>query len=732
MSEGEKYDVLEKIGHGSFGIIRKVRRRQDGQVLCRKEINYVRMSQKEREQLHAEFAILSSLRHPNIVGYYHREHLKSTQDLHLYMEYCGNGDLGRVIKDLQAKKQLAEEGFVWSMFSQLVTALFRCHYGVDPPEVGSNVMGLGNSANPKQPASNVMILHRDLKPENVFLGEDNSVKLGDFGLSKIMQSHDFASTYVGTPFYMSPEICAAERYTLKSDIWSLGCIIYELCAREPPFNAKSHFQLVQKIKEGRVAPLPNVYSPELNAVIKDCLRVNPDRRPDTATLLNLPIVKLMRKEKEVVELGRMLKNKQELAEKKLEESENVLRNLEAEKVQMRQEIESTVRREWEVKAQLEINRLVQVEIEKLQKKFDQEVNEKVEHEVSKRSSIQSHGSVRDFSGSGSSAINDIPLSSVSSAGDEDFPNSTGLTELSVDSPEPVRAVKRSARTPFSRAQTMNAGNLTPMDIEMAEPSPISIASLSLSPRRNGATKAPITGRNIFADAARAEARWQPTLMNSDSEDDDLPPVPSPTRPKSSKNPFKSHGTRPPLLSQRTAPTQKQVSQSAIFAAGKTNTAPTIPTLSNAPDLRPQSSQAALRERNNSPNRRLSKIPSSTNLQSHDSAATSPQRKTSQTKKNADGVDLNKLAAKNNLATKTLSSVNLAPKGRTLVELAQARAGGRPMSEISDGNRSPEPKGRAFAARMAERVGGEPPVWDPEHDEMPSPFLVRTRQPVRRL
>jgi NIMA (never in mitosis gene a)-related kinase 2 len=80
------------------------------------------------------------------------------------MEYCGNGDLGRVIKDLQLKKQYAEEGFVWSMFSQLVTALYRCHYGIDPPEVGSNVMGLGNSAKP--PAGGVMILHRDLKPEN--------------------------------------------------------------------------------------------------------------------------------------------------------------------------------------------------------------------------------------------------------------------------------------------------------------------------------------------------------------------------------------------------------------------------------------------------------------------------------------------------------------------------------------------------------------------------------------
>lgn len=155
------------IGHGSFGVIRKVRRKTDGLVMCRKEISYLKMSAKEREQLHAEFQILSHLRHPNIVGYYHREHLKSTQDLHLYMEYCGNGDLGRVIKSLAAKGERAQESFVWSVFSQLVTALYRCHYGVDPPEVGSNVLGLFTTAvRPKVPPGTMTILHRDLKPEN--------------------------------------------------------------------------------------------------------------------------------------------------------------------------------------------------------------------------------------------------------------------------------------------------------------------------------------------------------------------------------------------------------------------------------------------------------------------------------------------------------------------------------------------------------------------------------------
>jgi NIMA (never in mitosis gene a)-related kinase 2 len=123
------------------------------------------MSQKEREQLQAELSILKELRHPNIVAYYEREHIKASQDLFLYMEFCGNGDLGKVIQNLKSKNQLAEEEFVWSIFSQLVSALYRCHYGVDPPPAGRNVLGLGTYAKP--PASGKpMILHRDLKPEN--------------------------------------------------------------------------------------------------------------------------------------------------------------------------------------------------------------------------------------------------------------------------------------------------------------------------------------------------------------------------------------------------------------------------------------------------------------------------------------------------------------------------------------------------------------------------------------
>lgn len=165
MATDSDYEVLEKIGQGSFGVIRKVRRKGDGEVLCRKEISYTRMSDREKEQLHAELRILESLRHPNIVQYCHRQHLKSSHDLHLYMEYCGNGDLGGYIRKLKDRNRLADEDFIWTIFAQLVSALYRCHYGEDPPPAGKE----GDARKGKTLVSkqgHTVILHRDLKPEN--------------------------------------------------------------------------------------------------------------------------------------------------------------------------------------------------------------------------------------------------------------------------------------------------------------------------------------------------------------------------------------------------------------------------------------------------------------------------------------------------------------------------------------------------------------------------------------
>jgi NIMA (never in mitosis gene a)-related kinase 2 len=124
--------------------------------------------------------------------------------------------------------------------------------------------GSGSSSKPLAP-----ILHRDLKPENVFL-TNQYVKLGDFGLSKELQA-DFTKTYVGTPYYMSPELAQGQAYDAKSDIWALGCIIFELCALSPPFDAKTQDELTMKIRKGAVPRLPPGYSDILAQVINEML-----------------------------------------------------------------------------------------------------------------------------------------------------------------------------------------------------------------------------------------------------------------------------------------------------------------------------------------------------------------------------------------------------------------------------------------------------------------------------
>lgn len=659
------------------------------------------MSQKEREQLTAEFNILSSLRHPNIVAYYHREHLKASQDLYLYMEYCGGGDLSMVIKNLKRTNKYAEEDFVWRILSQLVTALYRCHYGSDPADVGSNL--LGPAAKPsglKGKQAQMTILHRDLKPENIFLGSDNAVKLGDFGLSKLMHSHDFASTYVGTPFYMSPEICAAEKYTLRSDIWAVGCIMYELCQREPPFNARTHIQLIQKIREGKFAPLPDFYSSELKNVIASCLRVNPDHRPDTASLINTPVIRLMRKEVELSSLSRTVRKREEATLQKAKDVEQSFAKLEKEKQQIRADLENSIRREWEVKARLEIDRQVQSELDKLRKRFECEVQDRVSQEVEKqRRTVNFREDVSLHSSAHGSQT------STSNSDDSDYPSSTDISQLSIESPSSrgSRPQKKESRTPFTRSKTVVD---SPMDVQMAEPSPISIASLSLSPRRTSNT---YSGKNIFAEGERKRPKFEPTMTSDD--EDDTPELPSPTRPKVKPDPFKAP-SRPLLRQNTTALMQKLSTQPPIFPANSSR----LPQVSGSgqPDDRRRESKSR------SPHRRLSKIPSSANLAAD---AGSPTRKsamkTSPTKSNGGGEEMFKAVMQRNMG------------GRTLVELAQARAGGRPMDEVK--RCASDPRVGACAAPLKSSSDREPPaVWDPERDEMPSPFLARGRKVIRNL
>jgi NIMA (never in mitosis gene a)-related kinase len=104
------------------------------------------------------------------------------------------------------------------------------------------------------------IIHRDLKAANIFLTDNSQrVLLGDMNVSKI-NKQDFARTQTGTPYYASPEVWREDPYNCKTDIWSLGCVIYELCMLHPPFQAKNLEELCIKVQEKKISPFDNFYS----------------------------------------------------------------------------------------------------------------------------------------------------------------------------------------------------------------------------------------------------------------------------------------------------------------------------------------------------------------------------------------------------------------------------------------------------------------------------------------
>lgn len=743
------------------------------------------MSQKEREQLSAEIQILKELRHPNIVQYFNRAHDRDTSDVHLYMEYCGNGDLGRVIKQLKREHKYADEEFVWSIFSQTVSALYRCHYGEDPPEVGgvTGVLVSGRGIKPHTKTGR-MILHRDLKPENIFLGEDNSVKLGDFGLSKIIASHDFASTYVGTPFYMSPEICAAERYTLHSDIWSLGCIMYELCMKEPPFNAKTHFDLIQKIKLGKTAPLPAIYSDELKNVISTCLRVDPTKRPDTAQLINLPVVKLMRKEAEAVSLGQQLRVERDRLVRKQRDIDERIKNLDGKMEEARKQTDDRLRLEWEVKAQLEIDRQVNVRTANLEKVFEEEVQKRVEAEVSRRlAALRDQDHVPSQTPPrprvASNGLNPLDINkSWSTLGEaSEFPSQTDLSDLSdltLESPSVARKGPRPslsgndlggrpARTPFTRAKTMMATTAaqSPMDIQMADPSPVPLKALGLSPRRTQPGAQPnwqtaasnanalAVGKNIFATAAAFE-KWEPTnasnlpslsdVENSDAEDGDdenevenIPVLPSPSRKVSNNmDPFKPRPT-------------KQTSRPSLGAAGRTKTMPnalhrvngqprlaSAPSLFGAPQTQQQSTATNAAQVKSRPNSAVPVVATSPPRKPPSSPGRTSPRKppmAAACKTSENGLQ-SKKGRYDDLIMRQAAGPRNPLTGRTLVELAQARAGGRDLA-VMPATESDCDDTKAAGARARKALDfASPAKWDPETDDMPSPFLKKGVRVVR--
>eukprot|EP00756_Hemistasia_phaeocysticola_P063302 Hpha_TRINITY_DN6781_c0_g1::TRINITY_DN6781_c0_g1_i1::g.110906::m.110906/K20872/NEK2; NIMA (never in mitosis gene a)-related kinase 2 len=273
----DAYEVLEELGVGSFGRVARIRRKSDGRLFVWKELDYGKMSDTEKQLIVSEVNLLRGFRHPYIVRYYDRLIDRSTHRIYIIMEWCDHGDLAALIRRHRRSSTHAEEKHVWRVFLQLALALAECHQRKEGK-----------------------VLHRDIKPANVFLDRDNNVKLGDFGLARVLSDRsEFAHTRVGTPYYMSPEQIDEMAYDEKSDVWSLGCVVYELCANVPPFQASNQLSLAVKIRAGKYRPLPELFSAELREAVARCLTVDPKQRPSVAELLALPCFAVRLKEKQL-------------------------------------------------------------------------------------------------------------------------------------------------------------------------------------------------------------------------------------------------------------------------------------------------------------------------------------------------------------------------------------------------------------------------------------------------
>lgn len=320
--------------------------------MAQKEIHFGNITRQEKQYIADEVNILRNLKHPNIVQYCGEELNRSAQVINLYMEYCGHGDLANLIQRYKEEKKRFTEQEVLKFFTQLLLALYRCHYGENAPACDSQWPR--EIFHPKQ-----SVLHRDIKPANIFLDENNSVKLGDFGLSKLLDNtRVFTQSYVGTPYYMSPEIIRSSPYSAKSDVWALGCVIFEICMLTHPFEGRSYLELQRNICQGNLSCWDHHYSDDVFLLIRHCLEVNSDLRPTTYQLLRSPILSDIRSklesERVVLEQSDLLHKKHQMLiqlendlqfrEQRLSARESELENVIASRLAQREEI---LRRELE-------------------------------------------------------------------------------------------------------------------------------------------------------------------------------------------------------------------------------------------------------------------------------------------------------------------------------------------------------------------------------------------------
>ena len=262
-----RYLEVKKLGRGCFGevlLVRPAESQETGPFFALKKVPLDLEDRPRSVAIDTEVRILATLQHPYIVTYY--DSFIEDHTLFIVMEYAEAGDLLHRIKEAKTAAHPIPEEQIWTWAAQLLQALTYLH--------------------------SHKIIHRDLKSRNVFLSQSGEVKLGDFGIARKLQiTEDLATTNIGTPYYLAPEVCTGNGYDMKADVWSLGCVLYELCTWRRPFEGESIATIIQKVLNAVYEPIEDdLYSEDLRSFIYSMLRKDPSTRPSASELLTNPSI----------------------------------------------------------------------------------------------------------------------------------------------------------------------------------------------------------------------------------------------------------------------------------------------------------------------------------------------------------------------------------------------------------------------------------------------------------
>jgi NIMA (never in mitosis gene a)-related kinase len=236
----EGFELLEKLGEGAYSVVYKVKRKEDSNIYALKKVKLKGITDKEKENALNEVRILASVKSPFVISYKEAFIEEESETLCIVMEYADKGDLYQRIVQLKKIGCFIEETDAWKIFIQMTRGLKSLH--------------------------DLKILHRDLKSANIFLFSDGTAKIGDLNVSKVAK-RGLGYTQTGTPYYASPEVWEEMAYDNKSDIWSLGCVTYEMLTLHPPFRAKDMEELYKKVLKGQYKRVGDKYSSDMNDII---------------------------------------------------------------------------------------------------------------------------------------------------------------------------------------------------------------------------------------------------------------------------------------------------------------------------------------------------------------------------------------------------------------------------------------------------------------------------------